>query len=101
MADTTVPMGLMLPQPVMGKDRFDGCHKDPAPEDPCARLAGTMELRRTDPVVDWALSSWERRSTMRMAIASSNPHKMTPHSSGPHWLESYRLLAMPGKADDF
>ncbi|EMS55011.1 Serine/threonine-protein kinase CTR1 [Triticum urartu] len=44
------------------------------------------------------LSTRERRSAMRTAIASSNPHETTPQSTDPDWSESNSLPAMAEKA---
>ena len=54
-----------------------------------------MEERGTDPTVGQVLASRERRSAMQTAIASSNPHGMTPQSTDPDWSESDPLPAMP------
>ncbi|KAE8814320.1 hypothetical protein D1007_08385 [Hordeum vulgare] len=68
-----------------------------SPEDPSTDATESCEI---DPVVGLALSSRERSSAMRTAIASSNPHGTTPQSKDSNWLESDPLPNRVEKARD-
>lgn len=57
---TRVPVALILSGSVMGKGRLEGSREDrddPALEDPSSRCANTIDSRRKELVVGWALSS--------------------------------------------